>query len=223
MALLVDIARAAQMGQVGPKGLTRGLSRAAKAIDEQRRGTTRALATAAASALPEGARLVPPQPVPEDPLWEAWADQRPLDALPWLASSLTGWERDAAIALTRLGAGELGLADELAALCPEAPAPFVAPLAILRDAALLYEDRASEVDTRARAERALETRNGLLLAEAAITQMEAQVRLGDLAAAETHRATVGKQLYHLGAYAGFSLLARWSPPDTDDDDPELPA
>jgi hypothetical protein len=217
LTLLVDIARAAKMGQVGAIGLGRGLKRAAKAMRQHRHELSHSMARAAASVLPEGAIVAPLQQVPEDPLWESWADGRPLMAIPWLQATLEGWERDTAIALTRLAAGQLQAADTLSALASDAPPALADPLQILRDAALLQEGRTGEVDPSSRGARGLSSRNGLLVAEAALTTMEALVAQGDLAAAEAHRATVGTQLYHLGSQSGFSLLARWSPPDPTDE------
>lgn len=216
LTLLVDIARAATTGQVGPAGLSRGLKRAATAMRRDRHELIATLAHAAGSVLPEGAVVYPPRPVPDDPLSDAWADGRPVGAISWLEATLHGWERAAAVTLTKLGAGELGLGDEIAALCSDSPPEFRDPLEILRDAAMLYEGRPDAIDPGPRAARGLACRNGLLVAEAAITTLEAQIARGELGPAEAHRATVGSQLYHLGSHAGFALLARWSPPEEDE-------
>ncbi|MCO4744018.1 MAG: hypothetical protein KC912_04470 [Proteobacteria bacterium] len=218
LGLLVEIARAAQTGAVGPKGLEAGFKRAAKRIHAQNQRAIDALASAAASVLSPGAHLTLPPVQEPDPLVDAWAEGRALDAIPWLSTKLDGWELEAAALLTRIAAGKLGLADELARVGSAAPSSFGPCFDVLRDAALISESRHDEVDPLPRAHEATQRRNGLVFAEASLTRMETRLHAEDWADAEHARTQAGVQLYHMGAYAGFSLLARWSPPALGDED-----
>ena len=173
-----------------------------------------ALAALLAGAAPPGMTRPPPSLERTELLEaiDAALDTKEADiALPWLAEELSGWERDFACALLCLGCGQLDQGDRFNQLCAAAPASFASICDMIRDAAMLREGRAAEADTTRRAQKARELRNGLGLAEAALSAVEAAWNQEHHEQAETLRLSEGRWLYHHGGVPGVSLLARWSP------------
>ena len=232
LQLLVEIGRACKGRTVPPAGLHNGLRRAARAIDGVRSGGRDLLSGIVAGILPPGA-VVPPLDFdePDDPLSQAWADGLPGDAVPWLQSLPDSLDRDAAVVFTRAAAGAdaASLLPQLDALEKRAEAmgrPAIARMAsVCRGPCLLATERLDEALDLAHAGIEIGTtrRNGMTLAEAALLGIEALHRKGDGAGADDLRLHAGQRLWHMGADAGLTLLARWAPPSSEPEEDAVQA
>jgi len=226
LTLLVEIAQAARRRAVAPAGIRNGLRRAAKMLDKLVTSTIRSMARLAGGLIPEVPDLPALyEPEPEDPLTGAWADGRPQDALPWLATVAHGVDREAAELFTRAGAGEppYQLADPLLALadrCRE-DRPWLGEAArVVAGSCLMWAqryDEALEVGShhlmlgRSR-------RNGLLMASGALLCAEVFHQLGEPADRDDVRRIAGIDAWHMGQRAALTLLLRWEPPQVEVDE-----
>lgn len=217
LTLLLEIARAAQKRAVPARGLRNGLLRAARSLEQARAQAIERLSQVAGGILPGAGRLGPMDAAPADALAAAWADGNPVAALDALAAEPDGVARDAAIAFSRLATAEDAdaIRAELRALrrrAADAPYLWAATGTALAACAL----RAGDPDEAARlgAEQrafAVARRNGVLLADGAIAEMEAHVTRGEADAAFALRLEAGAAAWHLGARGALTLLARWAP------------
>jgi hypothetical protein len=222
LGLLVDVARAAQRRTVDRDGLHNGLRRAARGLRRIQRNTAEELGRIAAGVLPPGEGLpeCEPHTLPDE-VAEAWAVGAPARAMSW-ARAQVGADRRAATWLVRVAAGDVdGLADDARALADELgrddPLLGVA-FTVFAGAALLAEGRLDEAIVAGDAVFAtgLRRRNGTLIADGALTRIEAARRMGRVAEAEAWRRAAGAVLWRLGARGSLSLLARWAPPPEED-------
>jgi hypothetical protein len=225
LQLLVEIARAAQTRAVPPRGLQNGLTRAAKQLNKARAGTTQAMAMVVAAIVPGSADVYPPVETPDDPLESAWSDGEPAAAMDWLRSLPSSLERDTTAVFTKAAVADhpsdllrnlAGLTDALANC--QRPALSNTALTVLAPT-LLWAGRADgalQVGKRLHVV-GLQRRNGIVLADAAMLQIEALRMLDRAQEAQELRFLAGCQLYHIGARGGLSLLARWHPPETFDE------
>jgi len=227
LQLLVEIARAAHRRSVPPVGLHAGLRRAARSLRKIRTRGTRQLVEVIGGVLPGHAALVVAEPELPDPIRAALSVGQPAEALPWLEAQPPDLDRDTALVLTRAVAGALPtdllrpLRDIVHRWREERDDVIArAPLEIALGAAALFcgeLDEAMEI-----ADRLLDLgrrrRNGLVVAEGALLGMEVLLASGDLAALERRRHRAGHLLWRMGARGALSLLARWTPPEADDED-----
>ncbi len=221
LKLIVEIAQAARRRSVDPQGIRNGLRRAARMLDKLVRTTLRSMASLVGGIL-HAVPTVPEVfvPDPDDPLVGAWADGNPAEAIAWLRRQSPGWDREAAILFTRVGAGEAAasLADPLLALAAARDArPHLAEAArVIAGSCLLWSERHAEA--LAVGERHVELgrarRNGLLMATGALLAMEVHQRRGEQEALDALRYRVAKDAWHMGHRAAFTLLMRWHPAET---------
>lgn len=212
LRLLVEIARAAQKRSVPPRGLKAGLTRATRGLRKVHGTILSTLAEVVGGVLPgEPGAMVRPEPV-SDPLTSAWLDGRPGDALGWMASLPQTPENRAASLLTQAAAGEdprnLGpamavVADELGGHLGRAMHVFASPCLLAGEQ--LGAARASALE---RLELAARRRNGVVLADAALTAMEATP---DLEQARELWREAGTLAYSIGAPGALTMLARYRP------------
>jgi len=216
LTLIVEIAQAARKRSVDPQGIRNGLRRAAKMIDKLVRTTLKALAKLVGGLLPTVPEV--PEvfvPDPDDPLVGAWGDGAPADALPWLATQPEGWDREASLLFTRVGAGEAAttLADPLLALAdtPDARPHLAEAARVIAGSCLLWSERHQDALAVAKHHVALgrSRRNGLLMASGALLAMEVYDRRQEHAALEALRYEVAKDAWHMGQRAAFALMVRW--------------
>lgn len=225
VSLLKDVARAANKRTVALPTLRAWLDQAATKLVAARDHAIAAMAMVIGGILPGDPRLpdISDGDV-DDPLADAWADGQPLRAVRWLRSLPASFDRDAAIAFTRL-AGEYDPAVLVADLCDlraRAQAAGSEPLAdafgIGVGAAWLhlgqYQDAIALGEERAHA--AIQRRNGIVAAEAILLQVEGWLAAGDPDRAAAVRLRGGAIVWQLGARGGLTLLARWRAPDRED-------
>lgn len=220
LKLLLEVARAAQTRSYQPRAIRNGLTRTARLIEEARSTFIEDLATLCVNLLPGPARL---QLLPElhpDPLAEAIAAGQPAESLPWLASLPPDLDRDAAVFFVRSLAGQdletlRTEAQELRhrSLHEQAPGPLSTALTVVLAHAHLHLGELEPCRTLAEDLRTVgrARRNGLLIAEGALLDMEALVRLDRLEEAHQSRLQAGRLCLDLGARGALSLLARWTP------------
>jgi hypothetical protein len=221
LKLIVEIAQAARRRSVDPQGIRNGLRRAARMIDKLVKSTLRSMAKLVGGIL-HAEPFVPDVfvPDPHDPLIGAWADGHPASALPWLARQGPGWDRDASLLFTRVGAGEAAttLADPLLALAnaPHARPHLAEAARLIAGSCLLWSERHADALDVAEHHVALgrARRNGLLMASGALLAMEVHQRRGEQEALDALRYDVAKDVWHMGQRAAFTLLMRWHPPET---------
>jgi hypothetical protein len=219
LRLLVEIARAAKDQSVDVQGLRNGLKRATKLIEKTRLSAAGRLATIVGQVILPNPTAPPPPEQPDDALAAAWADGSHAAALDVLLSRPQHPDTDTAVALLRaVLSNDRNQSLSALRLCSDRTRDAQPLLAAAIDiciggCAIWAEDG----DTaQAAAERLMalgrDRRNGMLLAAGAFTSMSASELREDLAQAETLRRTVGTELFHMGAPAGLTLLARWRRP-----------
>lgn len=220
IALLKDVARAANKRNVALRTLRAWLDKAADKLVEATSATRESLACAIAGLLP-GEPVVPPlADVDPDTLEQAWGDGTPDRAMPWIASHPTTLDRDSAAMFTLLASAwePAGLAESLAALRERANmlerTYLEDALGTLLGAVLLAEGRTAEAQAlgRERFDAAVARRNGVIAAEAALLEVEALYAADQREAAEARRVQAATTVWRLGARGGLTLLARWRPP-----------
>ncbi len=224
LQLLVEIARAAQGRRVAPAGIRNGLKRVARMLDKAQGGALHLLVAVMGGVLPgrPQVRGTLDRSI-DDPLSGAWADGRPQHALPWLRSLPASLDRDAAILFTRAGAGEAGarLGREFAAIAEAATAsdrPNLAVAAgIVQGSCALWAEATDEALALAAQQIADATarRNGICVAAATLLAVEAHLQRDDSDLAHSQRYAGAHVCWHLGTRGGFTLLARWTPPQTE--------
>ncbi len=217
LRLLVEIARATRSRSVPPRGLKMGLTRAARALRAAHAMCKELLAEIVGGLLPAMPSLPPREEPLPTPLEEAWADGEPRRALPWLERLPPTPEHRLATLLVQLEAGlaatKAGEAFlEIAATCDDE---------LLRDLIAVYAgpclllaenwDGALELALQ-QMERALQRRNGAMLADATLLGIEALRGRGEPDAAEALRRDGGRKAWSIGAPGAITLLARYTPP-----------
>ncbi len=220
IALLKDVARAANKRNVALRTLRAWLDKAADNLVDATTRALDALACTIAGILPENPRVPAFIDAPSDALGEAWGDGTPDRALPWIGAQPTTLDRDAAAMFTRFAVAwePQGLADALVALRDRAnqlERVYVEDaFGTLLGAVLLAEGRYAEAQAlgRERFGPALERRNGVVAAEAALLEIDALYAAGQVPEAEARRLQTAAQLAQIGARGALTLLARWLPP-----------
>ncbi len=216
LKLIVEIAQAARRRSVDPQGIRNGLRRAARLIDKLVRTTLQSMATLVGGFL-HAEPFVPDVFVPDldDPLVGAWGDGTPASAMPFLARQSPGWDRDASMLFTRVGAGEAAatLADPLLALAnaPDGRPHLAEAARLIAGSCFLWSERHADAMEVAQHQVVLghARRNGLLMASGALLAMEVHERRGEQGALDALRYRVAKDAWHMGQRAAFSLLMRW--------------
>jgi len=224
LKLLVEVARAAKRRSVEPAGLRNGLKRAARMIDRARTTAAKRMAYLIGGVLLPDPNVAAEESWPSDPLSAAWQDGKPevvRDALLSLPDSI---ERVAALALidavlsndpSRSVQALLEISDSTRQTAP----PLSAAVDIcLGGCAIWAQDVVVALDVADRQQRLGHARrNGMILASGALTAMAAKELAGDPEGAAAIRMDAGTGLFHMGANAALSLLARWSPDDAVED------
>lgn len=222
LRLLVEIARATKAQSVPPEGIRNGLRRVSRGLDRSRGATQTKLVQIMAGLLPPVSRLQPPPGPVDDPF--ASALDEPARAVHWLAAQPDGFETRLARMAMDIEAAVVAaeLCDRLDQLKREAASTgrplLAAALSSIEGSARLQSgdyEGALKVAS-ASIQFALARNNGLAVAEAALTAMEAFHALGALDRAQALRLDVGRALHVLNSSAGLSLLARWKPYSSED-------
>lgn len=221
LQICLEVARASNRRALAPPALHNGLKRAAAQVVKAYRAAVAGCARVAAAMVPGNPQVAPLPPVPPDPLAEAWHDGDPLGATEWLASLPPSLDREAALTFTRLAV----LSDPEAAVVeldrlldvarPDAALSYAARIVL--GGALLWDgqpERALQIAEHHQLT-AEPRRNGVLYVEAVLLGVEALRMLDRADEAEALRVSAAKKLASWGARGPLSLLARWSPPDTD--------
>jgi hypothetical protein len=224
LQLLVEIARAAQQKSVQPMGLHNGLSRGARTLAKIHTLGVDLFSRIIAAIIPGEPNLLRIVDPPNDFLSNAWSDGQPGAALDEIKKLPDGIERQAAIAFTRGAAGESGeqLLDCFLALRANALSanrPLLAAAAgTCAGPCLLAAGKTREALklSAANMEFARQRRNGLAIADAAVLGMEAHLARGEEDLIEKLRYSAGRQTWLMGAEAALTLLARWAPPTTEE-------
>jgi hypothetical protein len=227
LQLLLEIARAAQRRSVPPEGIHAGLRRAARSLDRLRARGTRQLVEVIGGILPGDAELVAPERALPDAVHGALTVGRPAEALPWVEAQPPSLDRDTALVLLRAVAGALpsDLLAEVRTLRDrwraERPDTLVGTaLDVLLGAVALFNGHLEEALGIADdlLEHGRRRGNGTWVVEGALLGMEVHLARGDEDALADRRHRVGNLLSRMGARGALSLLARWTPPELDDDD-----
>ena len=226
LKLLREVAGAAQQRTVPPRGLRIGLTRIAKGMTSAQRGMLHHLCGIILGLLPEPPQLEELVPVAEDALSERADDNTPTSMVDWLARIPHSADRHAATIALDLadGARASTHADALLFLREGAlsveDSRRAAALGVLAAAGLLAAKRYDEARALAHSQATLawSRRNGLLLADAGLLELEAMHGLElSPAAIQATRVEYGQRIWALGAEAALSLMARWRPPEEEDE------
>lgn len=227
LKLLLEVARACQKRMVEPRGIRNGLQRGARKLDDVRRQAVRELATLCATLLPGRTDATLPRAARPDPLHSALRERRPKQALDWLANLPATFDRDVTALVMRVidGLNPTSCMAQLRslrerALAEATPGPIVTVLTVLLAHAYRHLEFFKQAITLGEAMYAVgrARRNGLLVAEGALMQMECLSALGHHEQAEAVRLTAGRLCIDLGARGALSLLARWTPSEPEPED-----
>lgn len=220
IALLKDVARAANKRNVALRTLRAWLDKAADKLVEAVSHSLDAMACAIGGVLPGEPDVPPATEAEPDALEHAWGDGTPHHAMGWIKSQPTTLDRDAAALFTRFATAwePEDLADALVALRERANmlerVYLEDALGTLLGAVLLAEGRFTEAQElgRERFTTAMQRRNGVVAAEAALLEVEALHASGRPAEAEARRLRAAAMVWQLGTRGALTLLARWRPP-----------
>lgn len=225
LKLLVEIARAAQQRAVQPRGLSAGLKRAAKAIDGMSVLARQLFSELIGGLLPDTADSIQAEPPSreESPLDLALATGNPHGARSWLTTAPPGPARELALLLLDglAGAPADALADRAlgvrSAALDQGSSGLAAIAGVYAGPGMLRAGRYDEAFQLGGAllHAGLARRNGLVIVDAALLQIEAQRLLGDTAGAHRTRLHAATICWHIGARGPLSLLARWHAPSED--------
>jgi hypothetical protein len=218
LKLLIDVAQHARGRNVALKGLRNGLKRAARFIERARTAAANRMASLIGGILLPDPVVEPEFEIPADALSAAWEDGTPQLALEVLETWPDSLERRVALTLTRavlandprVSVAELGeLSSEIRG---ERPMLSAAVDVCLGGCAIWANDIDTALTVAAR-QRALgrTRRNGMILATGALTEMSVFELRDGPDRARAVRIDAGAELFHMGATAGLSLLARWAP------------
>ncbi|MEN0067689.1 MAG: hypothetical protein AAGA48_36510 [Myxococcota bacterium] len=193
LRLLVDIAEAARHRRVPPEGLHRGLTRAAKALQQAHQTTLNAMSRLVSSGL---APFEPSPPPPSHPYREAWSDGDADRALATAPTPAVAW-------LTRIAAGH-------------PPTAWGDPPNLDSEACRLLVSAGQLA--RSQPEAALTTlgdpldrTRGIGIAAAALTSIDALDATGRLDEARALQRRAVQACLTRQSPAACSLLARWRP------------
>jgi len=218
LRLLVEVARAAKGRSVDLPGLRTGLKRASTMIERARRSMAYKLAPLIGGVILPSPNVGPEPSRPADALQDAWDDGSHTAALDALRQLAPGLERDIAIALTEAVLSNDADLDPLGQLSdatrPERPLLSAAVDVCLGGCAIWAENTDSALQSAARLQAlGRQRRNGMVLTAGALTAMSALEIRGDRDGIDDLRVRAGAELHYLGAAAGVTLLARWTPPE----------
>jgi hypothetical protein len=216
LRLLVEIARAAKGQSVDVQGLRNGLKRAVKLIEKTRLSAAERLATIVGQViLPNPKAPLATEP-PDDALAAAWADGSYAAALDVLQTHPQHPDTDIAVALLQTVLSNdhtqsVTALERFSDRTRHTQPVLSAALDVCHGGCALWaEDGASAQMSALRLmELGRRRRNGMLLTAGGITAMSVAELDGDLARAERLRRDIGSELFHMGAAAGLTLLARW--------------
>jgi hypothetical protein len=226
LQLLVEIARAAQRRSVPPAGLKTGLRRAARSLAKIRTKGERQLGEVIWGILPGNPPLYRAEATLPEEIEGALADGQPMDCYAWLEQLQPSLDRDTAMLLLRARAGmpASDLCDPLRQLhtrWQQTDDLFATTaIAVCLGGPLLFTGRSEEALALSTdlMELGRSRRNGVLVAEGALLGMEVHEASGDTEAREHLRERAGNLTWQLGARRALPLLARWRPPEFDEED-----
>lgn len=221
LRMLVEIAQATKKESIPHRGIQNGLTRAARALSDLRNRIVETLTMVAASVLPSPPTFEFERLAPSSPLATALADGVPMQAMPWLESLPSSFERAVSQVFLRGIAG--GTPEEL---LPQFTDLFHESKSMQESAEWLQQVldialgvcalRAGALDQALDSAKRQKTvgrnrRNGILIAQASLLAMESLHRQGNAKGAEEYRLRSAQDCWALGSRGGLTLLARWTP------------
>ncbi|MFT7520222.1 MAG: hypothetical protein ACI9MC_002367, partial [Kiritimatiellia bacterium] len=225
LRLLLEVARAAQKQTVPPKGLRNGLRRAARKLDRLRKTLIQLLVQLVGAVLPGATQAGMSDRPPADALTYAFEVGEPSDCLAWIRGQPNTIDTLATWCFVQ-SACEAPFQDQADLYqqlrdrsLQEQNGPLATVATICLAHALLRLNDFSGVHALGRELQAVgrTRRNGLLVVEGAMLQMEAYVAVNDVEQAQQIRLKAGRLAWDLNARGALTLLARWTPSTEESD------